>query len=328
MTARVDSGELRARRVVVAKEDCLGVSISNAGSAEGIHPKCIRCARIVIAVGIAEALIFTVLKIALGWATGSRALIAASLYSMQDLISSLVALVGLKLSGKPPDRDHPYGHEKIEYLVVVFMSLMVLLGIVALAMTALAGLFGGAGASEPPAMLALWFALVCAAACWFLSKFQACAGARLNSPTLKSCATHLHGDYLASIAVVVSVIGAKLGYPALDHIVAMIEAVHVVYISGRMLGSAVGGLMDSAVEPYLVAVLGRVAGQIESVTRVRQATARWSGQRLMAQIDVEVPGDMNVPEADKLRAGIQRAIRTQVCERSETFVRVMPASAT
>lgn len=297
-------------------------------SAVEVQMRCARCARVVIYLGIAEALVFMVLKVTLGISCGSRALMAASLYSIQDLISSLVAAIGRNISARPPDRNHPYGHGKVEYLVVVLTSLMILLGIIALAITALVSFFGEVTAREPPAMLALWVALVCGMTCWLLSKFQRCAAQRLNSPALESCATHMHCDYLASVAVVVSVIGAKLGYPALDHFVAIFEAVHVVFISGRMLGSAVSGLMDSVADPQLIAKMKRAVRELESVRRVGRMTARWSGQTLLAQIDVEVPGDMDVPEADRLRARIQRAVKTQVCPDSETLVRICPASAT
>ncbi len=299
-----------------------------AGSSNGIKPQCARCVKVIIWVGIVESLVFIVLKVGLGLASGSRALVAASLYSVQDLISSVVAGAGLKISAKPADRDHPYGHGKIEYLVVALMSVMVLLGIIALAITALASFFGDASAAEPPAMLALWVALVCGVSCWLLSKYQACAGRRFNSPALDSCAAHMHGDYIASAAVVVSVVGAKMGYPALDHIVAVLEAVHVVYISGRMLGSAIGGLMDSSADAHLIDRLEGVVGEIETVTRVRRTTARWSGQTLLAQIDVEVPGEMRVSQADELRASIRKAVKTQVCRQHETFVRISPALAT
>ena len=299
---------------------------SDTESSQGPRARCIRCARIVICVGIAEALVFIVLKVGLGLACGSRALVAASLYSIQDLIASLVAAIGMRISARPADRDHPYGHGKFEYMVAVSMSLMILLGIVALAITSLAGFWGSVTAAEPPAMLALWIALVCGIACWLLSKRQECAGRRLNSPALKSCAAHMHSDYLASLAVVVSVIGAKLGYPALDHIVAVVEAAHVVFVSGRVLGSAVSGLMDTAADPDLVERLKRAIGEVKAVARVRHATVRWAGQTLLAQIDVEVPGRMAVRRADKLREGIQQAVRTQVCDHSETFVRISPVS--
>ena len=286
--------------------------------------RCGRCANISIGLAIAEALIFIVLKVALGLSCGSRALVAASLYSMQDLLSSLVAAIGTRISARPADKDHPYGHGKVEYLVVILMSLMILLGIIALAITSLASFFGDVSAAEPPMTLALWVALVCGVACWLLSKRQECAGRQLNSPALRSCAAHMHSDYIASAAVVVSVIGAKLGYPALDHIVAIVEAVHVVFVSGRMLGSAISGLMDTAADPSLIEKLKRVVGKVERVTRVRHAAVRWSGQTLLAQIEVEVPGRMAVPEADRLRESIGRTVRTQVCAHTEMLVRMLP----
>jgi cation diffusion facilitator family transporter len=296
----------------------------NADSSKKVELSCGRCAKILIYVGIVEAIIFIVLKITLGIVSGSRALIAASLYSVQDLISSLVAAFGLKVSAKPPDRDHAYGHGKIEYLVVVLMSVMILLGIIALAITALGSFLGEVNTTEPPMMLALWVSLVCGLSCWLLSRFQRCAGERLNSPALKSCADHMHGDYLASIAVVISVIAAKLGYPALDHIVAIVEAMHVIFISGRMLGTAVAGLMDTTADPQILEKLKRVARDTESVKQVSRIAARWSGQTLVAQTDIEVAPDMEVSKACEIRASIQRAVKEEIGGQNETLVRILP----
>jgi divalent metal cation (Fe/Co/Zn/Cd) transporter len=136
----------------------------------------------------------------------------------------------------------------------------------------------------------------------------------------------MHADYLSSIAVIVSVIGAKLGFRMLDHIVAILEAFHVIYVSGQMLGSAINGLMDSAADPQLIDRLERVIGEVKSVTRVPRVIARWAGQRLLAQVDVGVAGDMSASEADRVRADIQQAVRMRVCGRSETFVRISPAA--
>ena len=294
---------------------------------ERTSARCTRCARRAVYIGIAEAVILIALKVTLGLASGSRALVAASLYSLQDLVSAIIAGIGLKVSNKPPDRDHPYGHEKVEYLAVLLMSVMLLLGIVALAITSLASFFGNAAQSEPPTLLAVWVAGACAVACRLNAGHAECAGARLNSPALRSYGAHMEADYLSSAAVVVSVIGAKLGFPVLDHIVALLEAFHVIYLSGRMLGSAVNGLMDNGADPQLIDKLQRVVVGVESVARVRRATARWAGQRLLAQVEVEVPGDMRVLEADRVRGSVQHAVRTRVCRRSETFVRISPTSA-
>jgi cation diffusion facilitator family transporter len=296
-------------------------------ASERTHARCNRCARRVIYIGLAEAIILIVLKVTLGLASGSRALVAASLYSIQDLVSAIIAALGLRISNKPPDRDHPYGHEKVEYLAVILMSVMLLLGIVGLAITSLASFFGDPSQSEPPTLLAVWVAAACAVACRLNSGHAECAGTKLNSPALRSYGAHMDADYLSSIAVLVSVVGAKLGFPILDHIVAILEAFHVVYTSGRMLGSGLNGLMDNAVEPQLIDKLERVVVAVASVTRVRRATARWAGQRLLAQVEVEVPGSLCVADADQVRMGVQSAVRTNVCRRSETFVRISPPLA-
>jgi cation diffusion facilitator family transporter len=273
-----------------------------------------------------EALVLAALKVTFGLATGSRALIASSLYSIQDLMSATAAAVGMKISNRPPDQDHPYGHEKVEYLVVILMSLMLLLGIVTLVVSALASFFGEVETAEPPALMAVWFAVICAVLCWIVSGYANCAGTKLNSPALQSYGAHRHADFLSSIAVIVGVVGGKMGYPMADHIVAIIEVAHVVYTSGQMLGSAINGLMDSAAAPGLIEKMVRVVANVESVARVRRATARWAGQSLLAQVEVEVPGEMEVLEADRLREEIQKVIRKQVCLRSEASVRISPLS--
>jgi cation diffusion facilitator family transporter len=251
---------------------------------------------------------------------------AASLYSVQDLISALVAALGMKISEKSPDKSHPYGYEKVEYLAVVLMSLMLLLGIVALAITSLASFFGGSSTTESPTMLAIWFSIACAILCWILGGYAKCAGGRLNSPSLKSYAAHWHADFLSLIAVMTGVIGGKLGYPIVDDICAILEVVHVVYTSGQLLGSALNGLMDTAAEPRLIDKLVGIIEEVKSVARVRRATARWSGQRLLAQVEVEVSGELSVLDADRIRASILEAIRQRVCLRSEAFVRISPVS--
>ena len=130
------------------------------------------------------------------------------------------------------------------------------------------------------------------------------------------------------MAVVVSVVAVRLGYPALDHIVAITEAVHVVFVSGQMLGSAVSGLMDTSADPLLVEKLKSVVGEVQSVERVRRTVARWAGQTLLAQIDVEVRACMRATDVDEIRELIRQTVRTRVCGRSETLVRVSPARAT
>ena len=273
--------------------------------------KCARCAKLFIYLCITEAVIFLVLKVGLGISTGSRALMVASLYSLQDLVASLGAALGMAVSARPPDKTHPYGHGKVEYLVVTLTSIVLLLGIVALMITALSGVFQPMAAGEAPSVAAVWIALSCGMVCWILSQKAHCAAGKLSSPALLSCSQHLHGDVVASVAVIVSVIGSHLGFAALDHIVAVAEALHIVLMSGRMLGAAINGLMDASADPALMERLRNAIQKVKTVMRVREISARWAGQSLLTQVSVEVEGQMKAAEAGELRTQIEQVIREQ-----------------
>ena len=273
--------------------------------------KCARCAKLFIYLCITEAVIFLVLKVALGVSTGSRALMVASLYSLQDLVASLGAALGMTVSARPPDKTHPYGHGKVEYLVVTLTSIVLLLGIVALMITALSDVFQPTAAGEAPNVVAVWIALSCGIVCWILSQMVHCTASKLSSPALLSCSQHLHGDVVASVAVIVGVIGSHLGFAALDHIVAVAEAFHIVFMSGRMLGAAINGLMDASADPALINRLRNAIQKVKTVMRVREMSARWAGQSLLTQVSVEVEGQMKAAEADQLRTQIEQVIREQ-----------------
>jgi len=295
--------------------------------AENVQLRCGVCSKRFIYLGMGQSLVFLVLKVWLGISSGSRALVAAGLYSLQDLASTGIAAIGLRISIPPPDRHHPYGHGKIEYLVVGFTSMMILLALAAISITSLATIFEEGAPGEEPSYVALWVALLSGVSCWLIAHYQECAAEKLNSPALNSCAVQFHGDVICSVAVVASVLCAKAGYQALDHIVAILEAVDVVAASGKVLASAIGGLMDSAADDALLEKLRKAAGEVEGVLAVQRVTARWSGQTLFSQIEVELSPRMTVAEADLLRARIRRFVRLHVCARGETLVRVKPSPA-
>jgi len=288
--------------------------------------RCIACIKPIIYAGTLQALVCIVLKITLGLSSGSRALVAASLYSIQDLISSLVAAIGLNISSRPPDRNHPYGYGKAESIVVGFVSLMLLLGVAAVVITSFETLWGEALAAEAPQMMACWIAGICATSSWLLSHWQKCAGNRLNSPALKSCATHMKNDTLSGIGVIISVLGAKLGFPALDHIVAIIEGVHVIYDSGRILLSAISDLMDAPSEPAVIEKLREAVGSAAAGLPVGTIAARWSGQMLLVDVTVKMPATAKVAQVEELHGRIRQAVSAQVCNRNQTFVRIVPAA--
>ena len=88
--------------------------------------KCSKCATRISWIGVWDSLFLAIFKGTIGILTRSRALTASALYSIHDVISGIAVLIGMKVSTKPADRNHPYGHGNAEYIVTVFMSILIL----------------------------------------------------------------------------------------------------------------------------------------------------------------------------------------------------------
>lgn len=205
--------------------------------------KCVKCAEQLSWIGIWDSAFLALFKGVVGILTGSRALTASALYSIHDVVSGIAVLVGLKISTRPADKEHPYGHGNAEYIVCVFTSIIVLGATVFLMADCIRIIFMGEHA--PPHWAALTAAIVSVAANWIFYRFNICAYKHTNSPVLMAHAKHHWADVIASIAVVVAIVGGALGYRSLDAFVAIFEAGHLLYLSIELLHQGGTGLLES-----------------------------------------------------------------------------------
>jgi cation diffusion facilitator family transporter len=169
-------------------------------------------------------LLVSLAKIFFGYASGSVAILSDGFHSLTDSASNVVALVGVRAAGKPPDEEHPYGHRKYETLasagIFVFLAIVVLE-----VLRAAAARLGGA----PPAVTAASFAVMggTAAVNLVVVGYETGAGRRLKSEVLLADARHTQSDLLTSLTVIAALIGARAGFPVLDPIAALVVAAFI-----------------------------------------------------------------------------------------------------
>jgi cation diffusion facilitator family transporter len=169
-------------------------------------------------------LIVSLAKVLFGYASGSVAILSDGFHSLTDSASNVVALVGVRAAGKPPDEDHPYGHRKYETLasagIFVFLAVVVLE-----VLRAAVARLGGAA----PEVTAASFAVMGATAAVniVVVRYETGAGRRLRSEVLLADARHTQSDLLTSLTVIAALIGARAGFPILDPIAALVVAVFI-----------------------------------------------------------------------------------------------------
>ncbi len=155
-----------------------------------------------------------VAKLALGYATGAVSVVSDGYHSLADSTSNIIGLIGMRVSYKPPDADHPYGHRKFETLAAVGIFVFLVLAISEIGRSALKRL----ASPVPPEVTWLSFAIMLGTLTVNIAvvRYESREGRRLNSELLLADAMHTRSDVFATIGVLISLAAVWAGYPILD----------------------------------------------------------------------------------------------------------------
>ena len=242
-------------------------------------------------------LLLAVFMAFIGLVSGSKAILVNSLYSFKDFITSLVVVIGLKVSEKPADLRHPYGHGKIEFVAMLLIGVALFIAALFLFFHSIKDVWAGfQGKIEVPKLIALWAGCISVIANYKLYKFLECVGTRRNSPAILANAQHHHSDTGSSILVVVAVIGSNLGFLFLDPLVAVIETLDLMYLSVRMLKDALQGTLDGSVSSEIKGRIESIAQLVPGVRRVSNINVRQLGQNRWIDITIKVDYDKSASE--------------------------------
>ncbi|MEO5360556.1 MAG: magnetosome biogenesis CDF transporter MamM [Nitrospirota bacterium] len=253
------------------------------------YAQCYNCERKASGIAVASNLLLAVFKLVVGIISGSKAVIGDSLYSFKDFMTSLVVLIGVKISGKPADDDHHYGHGKIEFVAIFLISLLIIIGTLFLFIHSVKDVWGAFhGTVQPPKFIAFWAAIVSVIANYKLSSYLHCVGQRRGSPAMLANAKHNHSDAVSSAFVAVAIVATRFGFYFADPLVAVIETLDLIRLSSSMLNDSLKGIMDSSINPAVIRQMNHFAGLVPGVKRVASINARKVGQGIWVEIVIKV----------------------------------------
>lgn len=272
--------------------------------------------RLIVFEGLINVLILAA-KTAVGLTTGSMAILADAAHSLTDAANNVIAWIVIRASGRPADREHPYGHQKFEVLAVFVLA--TLLAVVAVEVTIRAvtreavavemsrwGLMLMLGVLAVNVMLTIW---------------QRHWARRLDSRILAADARHTLSDVLTTLVVIAGWWLSVNGYAWLDTLTAIGVAALILYLSFGLFREAVPVLVDAmAVEPErLIKAIRGIEGVIE-VLRVR---SRWIGPERAVDVVITVAPDLTTVEAHEITDRIEKRLKSRF-EVADTSVHVEP----
>ena len=229
--------------------------------------------------------------------TGSTAVLSDALESIVNVVAAVFALGGLVFAGRPADRNHPYGHGKIEFFSAAFEGGLIAFASVVIVYEAVLILLAGAAVRQISAgvVIVLVTGLVNLVLGWYLVR----TGRRYNSLTLVADGKHVIADFWTSAGVVVGLLLVQLtGFAWLDPLVALLVALSLMWTGFRLVRHAAGGLLDEedpALLSRVLAALQRYVGH--GVIRVHHLRAIRSGRFHHVEAHLVVPEFWSVDRA-------------------------------
>ncbi|QPL05219.1 MULTISPECIES: cation diffusion facilitator family transporter [Actinomyces] len=246
---------------------------------------------------IAAAVLTIALKAGAAWMTGSVGLLSDAAESLVNLVAAVVALIVLKVSIRPADEDHHFGHSKAEYLSAVVEGALIFVAAAFIIISAVERILTPVMPERLGVGLAVSVvaSIINAAVAVVLYR----TGRRERSATLVADATHLATDVMTSVAVLLGVgLVAVFQSPVLDAVVALGAGLNIMWTGFRLLSDSVAGLMDVAPSAQALATINAVldAHRVEGRVDFHAVRVREAGNRRFAHVHVLVPGAWTVKE--------------------------------
>jgi cation diffusion facilitator family transporter len=257
--------------------------------------------------------------------TGSLAVGSEAVNSLADTVYSLVIVGGLYLTTRPPDFEHPHGHERIEPFVSLFVAVGIFAaGGIVLWQAGRALLSGPVEVTRGP--IAASVLIVSAVVKFLLYRYCLRVGTQNNSPAVVATALDNRNDILTASAALVGVAGAAVGYPVLDPLAAGLVAVGILYTGIEVVRDNVDYLVGAAPPDDLRAEIIRRALAHPEVEGAHEVIAHYVGPEIDVSLHIEVEGDHTLLEAHNIETAVILSIQ-DLPEVDDVFVHVDPKEA-
>lgn len=268
--------------------------------------------------------ILALIKIFIGFFANSKALIADGFHSVSDMASTIIVMISIKFSETPADKNHPYGHEKAEALGTNILAVILILTAIFLGRDAVATLLSGN--IKEPGFWALIAALISIVVKEVLYRYTIKIGEEINSRALIADAHHHRSDAFSSIAALIGIAGAKLGFRFLDPLAGIVVAFLILKVGYNIMRDTSYELMDGRPDKKKVNQIYELAASINGVIEIHDIKLRSYGPNYIVDLKIVVKDKLSVVEGHNIACQVKNNIISKTQDVKDVLVHVDPLS--
>ena len=259
-------------------------------------------------VSVVWNLILSVFKLIAGFVAHSGAMISDAVHSASDVFSSIIVMIGVRISGKASDKDHPYGHERMECVAAIVLATVLAGTGVGIGYAAVKTLLDDEYASEIPGMLALIAAvvsiLVKEAMFWYTRHYAK----KIDSSAVMADAWHHRSDALSSVGALIGIGGARLGFPIMEPIASIVICVFIEKAAFDIFKDAIDKMVDKACDEQTEEALKNCALNTKGVEQVDLLKTRIFGNKVYVEMEIGADENLSLKDSHAIAENVHDAI--------------------
>ncbi len=276
-------------------------------------------------VSICANVSLSLFKLLAGLIAHSGAMVSDAIHSASDVISTIIVMVGVKMSGKDSDKEHPYGHERMECVAAIVLATVLAMTGLFIGWSAITDIIGGREDTLViPGVLALVAAVVSIVVkeCMF---WYTRAGARkIDSGALLADAWHHRSDALSSIGALIGILGARMGLPVLDPVASLLICIFIEKAAYDIFTDAIDKMVDKACDDETEQDMRCCALEQEGVRGVDLLRTRTFGNKIYVDIEISVDGDKTLRKAHEIAENVHDHVEQNFPKVKHIMVHVNP----
>lgn len=276
-------------------------------------------------VSIIGNLILSLLKLLAGIFAHSGAMISDAVHSASDVFSSIIVIIGVRISAKESDKEHPYGHERLECVAAIVLATILAVTGIGIGYAAVKKIIGGNYSElQIPGILALVAAgisIVVKEAMFWYTRWYA---KKLDSGAIMADAWHHRSDALSSVGALIGIGAARLGFPIMEPIASLVICLFICKAAYDIFKDATDKMVDKACDEEFEREMSELVSSQEGVLGIDLLQTRMFGNKIYVDIEIAADGDKSLKETHDIAESVHDLLEKKYPKIKHIMVHVNP----
>ena len=278
-------------------------------------------------VSIVVNVALSLFKLLAGIVAHSGAMISDAIHSASDVFSTFVVMVGIKMSGKKSDKEHPYGHERMECVAAIVLATILAMTGLGIGYSAVKNVIEGDYKHlAVPGILALVAAVVSILSKEAMFWYTRINAKKIDSGALMADAWHHRSDALSSIGALIGIAGARMGFPVADSIASLVICLFIEKASYDIFKDAIDKMVDKACDENTEESIEKCVLSEEGVLGIDLLRTRTFGNKIYVDVEIRANGDKTLWETHAIAESVHNSIEQKFPKVKHIMVHVNPAN--